>query len=201
MSEDNDVPPHAKLRDELSKQVRAISTFPKFNVHGAAIKDQTLVVFYVYEEDAATVRKREWNVKPSQDISPEKANQILIALYNQIRGDLKMMEIEEEKAALSQAVLASNPYGITANDVAVHGLSARELCGRRAENNVSLGAILHQVATMMDIDVTPDMVVEILQNNCPHARAATAKAPTTTRPVIWPAVATGAAAISQYNRA
>jgi hypothetical protein len=118
------------------------------------------------------------------------------------------MEMSEGQAASAQGLLASNPYGITANDISIHGASAQELCGREARTIGGRSAALVEVAKIMDIDVTPELVIATLHRSCPQTRGKplpdflSTKAPALPRAkpaLVWPVAAgTSGAAVTAH---
>ncbi|MDX1923322.1 MAG: hypothetical protein SFW65_09365 [Alphaproteobacteria bacterium] len=202
MSENNDVPPVPKLRNKISKEIETLTSATDTEVLAAATKGNTLVVFFMVNgTDVVRVHERHVRVSnASGKISKAQAERIVKFLYAQVVSDKKLMEVTEERAAISQGLLASNPYGITANDISIHGMSAKELCGREARTIGGRNAALIEVAKIMDIEVTPELIVATLHRSCPQTRGKPMPAAVQTKakpPQIWPAVATGAAAITQ----
>ncbi len=204
MSENNDVPPVPKLRNKISKEIEALTSSQGTEVLAAATKGNTLVVFFMVNgTDVVRVHERHVRVSnASGKISKSQAERIVKFLYSQIVSDKKLMEVTQERAAISQGLLASNPYGITANDISIHGMSAKELCGREARSVGKRNAALTQVAKIMDIEVTPELIVATLHRSCPQTRnkpmpVAVRPNPTPAKTVVWPAVAAGGAAIAQ----
>ncbi|MBY0428347.1 MAG: hypothetical protein K2Q32_03920 [Alphaproteobacteria bacterium] len=208
MSENNDVPPHVKLRNKISKEIEVLTSTRENQILGVAIKEDTLMVFFM-PNGTDIVRVHERHVRASRasnKISKPQALRMVTFLYNQVVSDKGMMEINDGKIAVSQAVLASNPYGITANDITMRGMSAQELCGREAKTIGNLSDAMAHIANALDIELTAQLVTATLEHNCPKTQRPQIAAPITTNPsttrptVIWPAASTsGGTAISQYR--
>lgn len=189
---DDDVPPHVKLRNKISKEIQSLTSDRDYQILAVATKDDTLVVFFM-PNGTDIVRVHERHVRASRasnKISKAQALRMVTFLYNQVVSDKGMMEVTDGKIAVSQSVLASNPYGITANDISMRGMSAQELCGREAKTIGNLSGAMAHISKALGIELSAGVVATTIQQNCQKSIRPT---------VVWPAVATGGSAIAQYT--
>lgn len=172
--EEDICPPHVRLRNTISAEIRGLTEDPEKKVLGVAIKGNTLVVFFSpldyflrpdktgKDKDVVPIQSREWSILPGDIMGDNQARKARATLYNQVHSDCRLIHLQDGKAAICEELLASNPYGITANDITLHGSSVVELCARKAHSTSLVAAAFLETVTLMGLTSSAELVTNAI---------------------------------------